>query len=373
MKTQTITRDNIPAQLKAAPIYLYGAGMMARTCVPLLVDRIGGGVEALIDDNPAKWGTVLDGIPIVSFEEFAKRAQGKDCVNVVVTSVYGAAVLKKLESVPNAAVWEMYGWYASTHEGKQTPFESKCEGEAMIALAAGIERVKPILEDDESRRCLDAKLAAYKTGDFAIPLDVTTSQTQYLIDKVAEHFKGRRITIVDGGAFEGELLWGMKAAALDVKKWFCFELDERNFARMGPAIKRAGLPQGIECVMENKGLWSSDGDTVISGDGNSARVSQGGNGGGIVAHLVSIDSYFKDEKVDMIKMDIEGAEMDAIKGGINVIKRDVPVLAVCIYHKVADHYRIMEYLMQEMKGRYKYYIRHHTPEMCETVLYAIPR
>lgn len=88
--------------------------------------------------------------------------------------------------------------------------------------------------------------------------------------------------------------------------------------------------------------------------------------------MISLDKYFEDKSYNFVKMDIEGAEYPALCGGIETIKRDRPILAISIYHSLEDYYRIPNYLMQELND-YKFYIRHHSLILSETVLYAIPR
>ena len=77
------------------------------------------------------------------------------------------------------------------------------------------------------------------------------------------------------------------------------------------------------------------------------------------------------EKVTLIKMDIEGAELNALKGAQRTIARDKPKLAICIYHSDDDMIRIAEYIHELALG-YKLYVRHHTTTFAETVLYALP-
>ena len=83
----------------------------------------------------------------------------------------------------------------------------------------------------------------------------------------------------------------------------------------------------------------------------------------------SIDNVCSGDKVTFIKMDIEGSEMEALKGAENVIKRDKPRLAICIYHKPEDLYEI-PFWVKETVPEYKLYIRHHSNLQNETVLYA---
>jgi hypothetical protein len=109
----------------------------------------------------------------------------------------------------------------------------------------------------------------------------------------------------------------------------------------------------------------------VEGSGASSKVVDGGEEQDVV-EMTTIDEYFKDIHIDLVKMDIEGAETNALNGGLEVIKRDRPVLAISIYHSIEDYYEIMKILIRELQD-YKYYVRHHSLVFCETVLYAIPK
>ena len=78
------------------------------------------------------------------------------------------------------------------------------------------------------------------------------------------------------------------------------------------------------------------------------------------------------EAVTTIKMDIEGAEYDAILGMEQTL-RNHPVLMVSIYHKVEDLFRLQLLIEKMCPNVYDYYIRHYSPTVIETVLYAVPK
>lgn len=84
----------------------------------------------------------------------------------------------------------------------------------------------------------------------------------------------------------------------------------------------------------------------------------------------TIDHLLKNEKVSFIKMDIEGAEMEALKGAAEVIKANKPGLAISIYHKPNDFYEIPLYIMA-LVPEYRLYVRHHSCFFADTVLYAV--
>jgi len=75
------------------------------------------------------------------------------------------------------------------------------------------------------------------------------------------------------------------------------------------------------------------------------------------------------EKVTLIKMDIEGAEHEALLGAEKLIKGKRPRLAISIYHNACDYWRICE-LVKRYVPEYKLAIRHHKDRHVDTVLYA---
>lgn len=88
--------------------------------------------------------------------------------------------------------------------------------------------------------------------------------------------------------------------------------------------------------------------------------------------FISIDDYVHEHKirVDVIKMDIEGGEYDALKGAENTLRKFQPRLMISAYHRPDDLWVLRE-LIQQINPNYKFYFGHHTPVQWESVLYAI--
>lgn len=74
----------------------------------------------------------------------------------------------------------------------------------------------------------------------------------------------------------------------------------------------------------------------------------------------------------MIKMDIEAAERAAIMGAKNIIAKYKPTLAICVYHRVDDFFRIPD-LILGICGDYKLYFRHYSTGLVESVMYFAPK
>lgn len=88
----------------------------------------------------------------------------------------------------------------------------------------------------------------------------------------------------------------------------------------------------------------------------------------------SLDDYAEKHlhHVDFIKMDIEGAEMDAITGASDIIKKFKPRLAISAYHKLADLWEIPQKL-KALNPNYELTFGHHSPVQWESVFYAVDR
>jgi FkbM family methyltransferase len=74
-------------------------------------------------------------------------------------------------------------------------------------------------------------------------------------------------------------------------------------------------------------------------------------------------------QIDFIKMDIEGSELEALKGAESVLRKFKPKLAITVYHDFKDFWTIPQYLDSLGLG-YRFYLRHFTIHAEETVLFA---
>lgn len=126
-------------------------------------------------------------------------------------------------------------------------------------------------------------------------------------------------------------------------------------------------------IIENP-LWNEgEKTTYYSDNGPASRVSfQKFDKFSGVSKTKTIDDVILIEKqtvVDFIKMDIEGAEIPALEGAVEVIKKFKPKLAISIYHSMDDFVNISKFISDLDLG-YKFYLGHYTIHESETVLYA---
>jgi FkbM family methyltransferase len=143
--------------------------------------------------------------------------------------------------------------------------------------------------------------------------------------------------VVDGGAYVGEFT--VFAAKLCGKDGLviAFEPDEENYQRLLANIELNGL-KNVKVV--KKGLWSSDGRMLFDATGNvGAAIIQNKEdaaGTAIRIEVVSLDEELARlgvDHVDFLKMDIEGAEIEAVRGARRALEGNVMV-AIASYHIV---------------------------------------
>ena len=101
-------------------------------------------------------------------------------------------------------------------------------------------------------------------------------------------------------------------------------------------------------------------------NGLSSVITPNGN---LLVQCIAIDSSFPDFAPTFISMDIEGAELSALKGMRETIKHNMPKLAISVYHSPEHLWEIVLFL-HELVPEYKFYLRNYTSYSFETVLYA---
>ncbi len=172
---------------------------------------------------------------------------------------------------------------------------------------------------------------------------------------------------IDGGAYQGETsIWLADKVGKDGKV-FGFEIVQSNIDAFKKNIERNSLDNVF--VIEY-GLWDENTSIWTSDDSYRSKCIAEKADNGIA--VVAIDSFVEEqglERVDFIKMDIEGAEMRALQGAKNTIKNYKPQLAICVYHLDTDIIEIPLFI-KELVPEYKIYLSHKIPYYNSTVVFA---
>ena len=158
---------------------------------------------------------------------------------------------------------------------------------------------------------------------------------------------------IDGGAYDGATA---RDFAMQGAKVYAFEMSAENYHN---CLARA---EKYNFTIENLGLSATEGEEFyIEGD---AASHKGGDSKSKVGHFTDLDTYVLKKnlpRVDYIKLDIEGAELDMLHGAAKTISRWKPKMAMSAYHKPEDLWTLATYI-KALRSDYEFKFRHYLGE-----------
>lgn len=188
---------------------------------------------------------------------------------------------------------------------------------------------------------------------------------------------------IDCGAYNGDTVaefinWN----GGNYEKIFAIEADTVNFAELEKFIATKNYKN---VVPVNCGVWNEKTTLQFLSSDESNKTNESMNSdifeksaasvlsdGDIVINTDTIDNITGGEKINFIKMDIEGSELPALQGAAETIKKFKPTLAICAYHKAEDLITLPQFI-KSLNPNYKFYLRKHMwAADTDLVLYAIP-
>lgn len=179
--------------------------------------------------------------------------------------------------------------------------------------------------------------------------------------------------VIDGGAYNGDTAELFLKYVGDTGIIYSFEPTEDSYNTM----KEKRLPN-VQCIQ--KGLYSREcelkfavNESITAGSTfRQEAVTYSNNV--VTVPVTSIDKFVEDNcvsRIDYIKLDIEGSEIEALKGAYKTIQKYNPNLAICIYHNEGnDVIDVPIWLVSHFSSVYDFKIKHHTKGWHESVIYA---
>ena len=227
---------------------------------------------------------------------------------------------------------------------------------------------------DEVRNNLADKLSA-DAFDSYIDAKITLSNhsilpivepKQYFFDSAPWNYDDSDI-LIEGGAYNGDsILDFVHLRGEAYKEILAFEPDINNYILLKKNIQNNSVKR-VKAF--NCGLYSNKTTLRFSSAGTmESTISAQGD---VELKVDTIDNVAVNEKVTIIKMDVEGSEMDVLIGAESTIKRCRPILMISAYHKKDDIYSIYNFISHNV-NHYSYYFRCHKPLAIDAVLYAVP-
>lgn len=219
------------------------------------------------------------------------------------------------------------------------------------------------------------------TGDLYLHT-ATGCYQYYFLSKAYEYNKeGHVISIkpgdivIDGGGCWGETAIYFADYSAPDGKIYSFEFDPDNLRILNANLElNARLASRIECV-QNAISDVSDIELGFQSRGPGTRVQQIDTNTATLESIrsLSIDDFVARrnlDRVNFIKLDIEGWELNGLRGAEKTLKTFKPRLAISAYHRSEDLFTLVTYLHGLNLG-YQFYMDHFTVHNEETVLFAI--
>lgn len=350
-----------------ARVCLYGAGLGGANFRRLLAsERPDVQVVAFVDD--AKEGE-KDGVPVIGPERLASGFEG--CDQVLVTSAWWREIRRKLleRGIRNHRVVNPRLYF---------PEHVFAAGEEE-SLAPRIARVRSLLASPADRALYDLLLANRREDSAAVgdPLAFFARSVPRPREYLDFIETGRIRTIIEGGVMDGKNTAEFLAFLPPDGAVYGFEPLLEVYEN-GPY--RAEVERHPNCRIYPFALWERRQRLLFEIDpANIAggKVFPEGDVGGRrrPVEAVAVDEFVEEHRVgrvDYLKLDIEGAEPEALRGARQVLRRDRPQVAVCIYHR-KEHLVEIPLLLAELLPDCVHRLGHYSCSFWDTVWYALPR
>ena len=208
-----------------------------------------------------------------------------------------------------------------------------------------IEYIYNILRDDKSKELYNDIINFRLTGKLSY-----TRNTESLSISISNLCKGDYDSILDGGAFNGDTSL-MLNDIFHPSRLYALEPDSRSFRKLS---EKTSVFENIKPI--NAALSDEDIVSVIKETGSRGTSEYGSNRRAKDAKINFISADNITERLDLIKLDIEGNEEKAISGSERIIKEYQPDLIISAYHKTDDIITLIKYIESIKKG-YSYYLR----------------
>ncbi len=342
-------------------VYLFGAGVGGSRTSRILNERKIENIT-FVDNNKQKQGTVFCDKKVIAPAALAERYRKGGEMHVVITAGEGTVMMRQLLALGiSQEDISIFDTSQIMHTEDNQKFLQDHEQE--------ISQLFSLLQDEYSKKVLMSLLNYRLTLDFAELQDIyEEDEEQYFAPDLVD-FSGKmeNCVFVDAGTYDGLTVKEyMQRCGGKYGKVICFEADENNVNTIRQNFAEWNIERADIYAL---GLWSEKTELKFDAIGSgSGRISDAGT---ISLDVDALDRVLAQEKVDFVKMDIEGAEIEALKGARELITSQKPLLAISVYHNPEDIFEI-PLLIHEMCPEYKLYLRHYRQFSAqETICYAI--
>ena len=210
-----------------------------------------------------------------------------------------------------------------------------------------------LLADDRSREVFSATLNYKLSGKIKYLFACETQRVEDIRELLAP---AQDEVYLDLGAYNGDTI--RELGELTDWRWrevVAVEPDRRNCRKLRVLAEELA-ERGLPVEVYEAGIWSEQGELGFSDSGGRQSTFIGAEKKTVP--VTTIDALAAGREVSLIKMDVEGAELQALAGGRETLQKFAPKLFVAAYHYDVDLFRL-PLLLQEIVPQYKIYLRKH--------------
>lgn len=357
-----------------------------------LLAQHGGSVALFLDNSPEKHGTRLDGVPVqqpqqTSIEELRARP-------ILIASMYFVPIAKQLRDLGLESFKDFYVPHLFLFE--ESIMGSGYNGELLAHLDQhwpALQEVADLWADEASKQAfyrylylrlhfltpehLDEalfKVAPLPQVENAYPGLESPLKEAYRDIKAQDLYRYGPIganpgdTVIDGGAWLGDTLLYFAEQVGPQGHVYAFEPTETHIKALTKTCATHDLTQNV--TLTQAGLWHKQTRLSFADSddhqGSGSFISESGEN---AIDVLALDSFLEGRKVDLIKLDIEGSEHNALRGAEQTLKTQQPKLAVCLYHQLQDLHQIPLYL-KTLLPNHRFYFHHQGLSPVDAVLFA---
>jgi len=351
-------------------IVLFGCGNLGREALACLTrDNIAP--LAFTDNNPSLWGTTINGVSVISPEEAAKRFGQNAAFVVTVRSHEGkhrfAETKRKLSNLQCKRVISFVPLLWKYAEALLPNYYLDLPHK-ILEHKQDVRAAFDLWADDLSRTTYLTQLK-WRMLDIYDELPLRTFQRQYFPSELFTLLRDEVFT--DCGAFDGDTIKDfLSNCRNNFKKIISIEPDPLNVKRLEEYVHAlpVEVSQNIRLVRAAIGKMES----IVKFSRTGTAASSISELGDYDVEVLTLDDILDGIQPTYIKMDVEGAEEDALMGGRTTIARHSPMLSVCVYH-LYDHLWKIPLLIEKISMGNSFFLRAHQDEGWELVCYAISK
>jgi FkbM family methyltransferase len=332
------------------PIVLWGAAKLAKFIIRIL-EKNDIKINAVFIDKPNQ-NQFLGDIKVVSFDEICSRFNK---FNILIA--HGehelSSIYKGHSQVENILTIFDFPSHGFSYNDNFLIHNSSIFNELFHSLS-----------DKLSKDSFEAYVTSRASNNWRL-IHPFIVGNQYFMDAID---LTKNEIVVDCGAYTGDTLMDfIRISNGNFEKYYALEPSPNN-AKILEEIVVQNKFSNIQIV--RKAAWDKQEYFSFEEDTDTSHMNlNNSSDNNILVETDLIDNIVL-SKASFIKMDIEGAELMALKGAANTIRSNKPKLAIAIYHKTEDLITIPAFI-KELRPDYKFYFRLHTKLGSDAVIYAI--